>query len=306
MTTISLDGIDAHVEIAPDVGGAIAAFRWRDGDVLRPASDAARSSRDVRDFASYPLVPHSNRIADSRLYTPDGATHVLARNLGDHPHRIHGVGWQHAWSLDEATPSHARLSFAHDPGGDGAGTWPFAFESAQSFTLLATPRSATLTMTLSIRNVDTRAFPFGLGWHPFFPRDASTILGFRAEAMWHVDDTRLPTVRKAVPITEAFDPPRAIADAALDNVFTGWTGSACVDWPASKRRAVVEADRSCAFLVVYSPPGRDFIALEPVTHMTDAFNRDARGERETGTRYLQPGESRCCTMRIVATIADPA
>ena len=40
--------------------------------------------------------------------------------------------------------------------------------------------------------------------------------------------------------------------------------------------------------------------------MTDAFNRAARGERDTGTRYLRPGEARSCTMRIVATAADPA
>jgi aldose 1-epimerase len=53
--------------------------------------------------------------------------------------------------------------------------------------------------------------------------------------------------------------------------------------------------------VVYVPPDRDFFAVEPVTHMTDAFNRAARGERDTGTRHLAPGASRCCTMRIVAS-----
>ena len=306
MRQLRLASGDACVEIAPDIGGAIASFRWRDDDVLRPASDEARAAGDVRGFASYPLVPHSNRIAESLLRTPDGATYVLARNLGDHPHRIHGVGWQRAWSVDEATPSHARLSFAHDPSGTGSEAWPFAFESAQSFTLLATPTRAALTMTLSIRNTDTRSFPFGLGWHPFFPREASTIVGFHAEAMWRVDETRLPTMLGPIPDEARFDPPRALAEVALDNVFTGWSGWARLDWSGSNRRTVVEADRSCGFLVVYVPPGRDFVALEPVTHMTDAFNRDARGERDTGTRYLEPGAARSCTMRIVATAADPA
>jgi aldose 1-epimerase len=52
---------------------------------------------------------------------------------------------------------------------------------------------------------------------------------------------------------------------------------------------------------VYTPAERDFFAVEPVTHMTDAFNREARGEPETGTRWIEPGEERSCTMRIVVS-----
>ena len=60
----------------------------------------------------------------------------------------------------------------------------------------------------------------------------------------------------------------------------------------------MRADRAAGFLVVYAPEGRDFLALEPVTHMTDAFNRAARGERGTGTRALRPGGAFSCTMEI--------
>jgi hypothetical protein len=35
-----------------------------------------------------------------------------------------------------------------------------------------------------------------------------------------------------------------------------------------------------------------------VTQMTDAFNRAARGERDTGTRALAPGSAFSCTMEI--------
>jgi aldose 1-epimerase len=50
--------------------------------------------------------------------------------------------------------------------------------------------------------------------------------------------------------------------------------------------------------VVFIPPGRDFLAVEPVTHMTDAFNRAAAGQADTGTRLLAPGRTFSCTMRI--------
>jgi aldose 1-epimerase len=56
---------------------------------------------------------------------------------------------------------------------------------------------------------------------------------------------------------------------------------------------------------VYVPPGRDFLAFEPVSHMTDAFNRAARGESRTGMRVLPPGEAFSCTMRIDARTTGP-
>ena len=68
----------------------------------------------------------------------------------------------------------------------------------------------------------------------------------------------------------------------------------------------IEADSACSHLVVFVPSARDYLAVEPVTHMTDAFNRAARGDRDTGTRWLGPGEARSCTMRVIATTYDRA
>jgi aldose 1-epimerase len=87
--------------------------------------------------------------------------------------------------------------------------------------------------------------------------------------------------------------------STLDNVFTGFTGVARLDDAQRNLAVTVEGDTSTTFLVVFIPPGRDFLALEPVTHMTDAFNRAARGESGTGTRMLPPGGAFSCTMRIV-------
>jgi aldose 1-epimerase len=61
------------------------------------------------------------------------------------------------------------------------------------------------------------------------------------------------------------------------------------------------ADCACDRLVVYAPAGRDFIAVEPVTHETDAFNRADGGARATGMRTLRPGQAFSCTMRIDVT-----
>ena len=53
--------------------------------------------------------------------------------------------------------------------------------------------------------------------------------------------------------------------------------------PARPFDTGIAADRAAGFVVVYAPHARDFVAVEPVTHMTDAFNRAERGETGTGT-----------------------
>ncbi len=141
---------DATVTVAPGVGGAIASFRWRSHDVLRPTPDAARATGDVRQFACYPLVPYSNRIAQATLALSTG-THRLARNFGDHPHAIHGVGWQRAWTLEAHQPARALLALEHVPVGEAALAWPFAFQATQAFALTPLPEGAMLTLTLTLR-----------------------------------------------------------------------------------------------------------------------------------------------------------
>lgn len=290
---------DARADVAPAVGGAVAAFRWRGVDVLRPTPAEALAARNVRAFASFPLVPFSNRIAEARLAF-GGQIHVLGRPYADQPHAIHGVGLRRPWRVASRAEDRVTLALDYDPDGDEARGWPFAFRALQSLDVGERSGVAVLAMSLAIENCDARPFPFGLGWHPYFPRTPATVLGLRADGMWETGPTLLPVRRVGVPAGLSFDPPRAIGETTLDTVFTGFDGAVRLDDAQRGLRTTVEGDTAIGFLVVYVPPGRDFLALEPVTHMTDAFNRHARGESGTGTRTLPPGASFSCTMRIVA------
>ena len=292
---------DALVELAPATGGAIARFAIGDVDVLRPASDEARTSGNVRGYACYPLVPYSNRIANGQLDW-DGRTHALARNFGDHPHSIHGVGWQRPWRVATHDAASALLVFDHVIAKAGMRSWPWPFRATQSFALTVDDGVATLAACITIANTGSEPFPFGLGLHPFFPRTGATELGFRADSVWKTDSTQLPTTKIAIPDTWQCDPPCAVDAVALDNVFSGWRGEATLVDRTRHIATTIAADRAASYLVVYVPPARDFLAVEPVTHMTDAFNRATRGESGTGTRTLAAGAAFSCTMRIFARL----
>lgn len=290
----------ARVDVVPSLGGAVAAFQWRGHDVMRHTPAQVLADRNVRLCASFPLVPFSNRIEDAQLRF-EGATYALHRNYPDHPHAIHGVGFQRPWQVVAQHEDRVTLEFEYRPAEDDRHGWPFAFRARQSLAVCELGGGqAALTMTLALENAEARAFPFGLGWHPFFPRRADTVLSFAADGVWETGPTLLPVRHVAVPTSLGFDRPRAIGGTTADHVFTGVRGPARLDYPDRGLRVSVEGDRATPFLVVFIPPGRDFCALEPVTHMTDAFNRHARGEAGTGTRTLAPGAGFSCTMRILA------
>ena len=297
---IALRDGDARVDVAPELGGAIVSYTWCARPVLRPTPASALATRNVRLASCYPLVPYSNRIRNATLAF-QGRSYPLLRNFGTHPHAIHGVGWQRAWSIDVAEVNRAQLSLAHDPCVDGADTWPWPFRVTQTFELSSSATMAALSTTLTLDNTGTGRFPFGLGWHPFFVADAATTIAFGARAVWQNDPTQLPVQSIAVPAELPFRDARPLAGLSIDNVFTGWSGHADLTNASAGLRATLSADRACGCLVVYAPPRADFIALEPVTHETDAFNRHAAGAQDVGFRTLAPGCAFSCTMRVAVS-----
>lgn len=289
--SLQLAAGEARLDVEPALGAAIRRFTWGGRDVLRPSPPDLDS---VRATACFPLVPYSNRIRDARL-TFGGRTYPLARNFGDHPHAIHGVGWQRPWDVTRHAKDFLQLTLLHHADDEPQReAWPWAFRAVQTFSL----RPTALHATLVIESRADEPFPFGLGWHPYFPKSARTRLRFAAASVWVNDATQIPVERVAIPPSWRFESERALGDAVLDQVFNGWDGSALLVQPDGGIAVEVAADRACARLVVYAPAQRDFVALEPVTHETDAFNRAAAGAPDTGMRVLPPRESFSCTMRI--------
>lgn len=297
--TIELRAGEARVLVAPAVGGALAAFEWNGTAILRPTRPESLATGAVREFACYPLVPFSSRIAEATLHW-DGDAFALPRYLPAEPHAIHGNGWQRAWDIVEVGSDHALLQLAHEPVGEHAHEWPFPFRARQAFALV----DNALTLRLDIFNTGERTFPFGLGWHPFFPRSTAMELEIRTGGVWLTDATRLPTRHAAVPPDWDFTRRRTVGATVVDNCFTGWRAPAIIRWPERALAVEMSADAACDHLVVFIPQDRDFIAVEPVTHMTDAFNRAAVGQQDTGTRRLEPRAAFSCTMRLSIVPTD--
>lgn len=281
---------DAEVDIAPAIGGSLASYRWRRGgaqiDWLRPAPPDAV---DAGKFASFPLVPYSNRVRGGR-FSFRGQTIALSANPATDPHFIHGHGRRCPWSVTERDGRSAVLTYVHTPD-----AWPWPYTARQTIELV----DGVLRLELAVTNASDRVMPLGFGFHPYFPRGRCARLRAGVDAMWAIDRDVLPT--ELVALRPDADPNTGldIDRVELDNVFTGWRHRAEIVWPETATALAIEADPPLDFLVVYVPRGRDFFCAEPVSNATDAFNLAEAGRGDTGMIALAPGATQRAHMRLV-------
>jgi aldose 1-epimerase len=258
---------------------------------MRETSEQALRDGLVRQTSCYPLIPYSNRIANG-CFSFEGVEHRLALNFGDHLHSIHGNAWQKPWEVADPDKARCRLVLVHRPAGDEARGWPFAYRAEQLFEL--SPNG--MTLTLSLENEDHRAMPAGLGLHPFFPKRPGVRLQFAASRVYANSEDSLPT--DSIPISDnwSYRTMRELGDPCLDNCFAGWNGTARIAYVQEKIALNIEADPLFGHLVAYVPTGRDFFAVEPVSHMNDAINRPDPAKH--GLKALNPGERLMAQVRF--------
>lgn len=279
-----------HTVVHPEIGGALGCLRYDSMPLLREMPDDAVIARNVRLTACYPLVPYSNRIAKG-MFRFEGAEYHLRKNFDNATNAIHGVGWQSVWAVQQASASEVVLVLRHRLQGAVEDLWPFAFDAEHRVTL--DPDGVTLS--LSVVNVDPRNMPAGLGWHPYFVRTPNTTLTFESEGAWLNGADHLPAQRARTAEWD-FSRPRVVVDKALDNAFFGWKGVATLRDENQGKVITVSADPMFQQLVVFAPSDRQFVAVEPVSNMTDAVNRML--EPDHNLKVLAPGERLDGSFRI--------
>jgi aldose 1-epimerase len=287
---IDLAAGDANLILCPALGGSIGGWTRRGVPILRPTPSEALEGSSSRLLSCFPLIPFSNRIAWGR-FSFGGESFQLAMNFGDHPHTIHGNAWQRAWAVASQGAAEAELTLDHDPAHDPTATdgqchWPYRYAARLVYALAPDA----LTVTITVTNTDARAQPVGLGLHPYQPRTPDTAIAFQAASVWHTGEDSLPDARLTVEGHWSFDPGHVITPPALDNCYAAWAGRAVITRPEHAIRLVIAADDIFRHVIVYTPDGKPYFAVEPATNMTDAVNH-MDSVPDHGLRVLQPGDT---------------
>ncbi len=270
--------------LRPELGGCIAGLWYQGLPLLRSTEASALAS--VRQSACYPLLPYANRIGHGHFEWL-GQSYALRPNFAPEPHAIHGLGWQRAWQVRRHSEHDAELGLRHT----GDADWPFAFEAVQHITLHANR----LRLALSLRNLAPHNAPLGLGWHPYFSKHPSSQAALSVDARWEMGADKLPTQRVAQKALNG-----ACRDWHFDHCLEGWDGVATLDcdaWQAWQLRLRSNLRR----LVLFTDPARDFIAIEPVSHVNNALqlaHQPGLGALDLGLASVPPGASIAAWMEI--------
>jgi aldose 1-epimerase len=218
---------------------------------------------------------------------------------------MHGLVDDKPWSVEQAAANDAgafvTCSLRTESFSLIAAQFPFPCRLVVTHRL----RGGVLHLEASVHNTGETDLPLGFGLHPWFPaailpgailpdaipeipleRRAGSRVRIPADGHWELD--RLMPTGRVLPAED--DPEkydlrdfRPLDERSYDDVFTGvrrdsrgWSEAALRD-PESGIELFVAAGPAFREWVLYAPPDRRVVAIEPYTCTTDAANLAARG-----------------------------
>jgi aldose 1-epimerase len=256
-------------------GAAFSSLQFRGRDVLVPTPEGARHPGA---YGAFWMLPWANRLDGGRI-----AGHAMPINRAAEGTAIHGLARDLPWKMVRATPDHAVLQ-------QRLNVPPFDYTVQLTVTLDADG----LLMEMILRHEGAAPVPYGMGWHPWFTRNAASSLYLKATQRAKHSARGLP---------ESLTPCAGIAaDEAgligLDNFFVGWDGVARLASPAGTITLIATGDFA-AGVQVYAPAAQPIICVEPVSHMPDAPNRPVLAAA-TPMRVLAQGQFLHGTIHLTA------
>jgi aldose 1-epimerase len=270
MITLSAGAARCHID--PNRG---AILHWRIGDVdlLRPCIN----HDDPKSFACFVMAPWVNRIAHG-AFSFAGRDVTLPLDRVIDAHALHGQAWLQPWRLSQNSATECALEF--DGGGDD---WPWPYHLQQTIAL----QEDAVFINLKMHNRADQTAPAAIGLHPTFLVDAATTLQFHAIDFHPMRGEHLCVTAQSIPEQCDFSNPRVMVGAGIDDCYGGWRGFAQLG------RIELRA-QGCDFLHVYSPAGRNEVALEPQTAPPNAPHHQGG----CAFRALGPGEQLSISMLL--------
>lgn len=262
------------------------------------------------------LVPYPNRIIgklsdDGKTITTEwhGKTITLPANWHDSAdptkskHSMHGlINLDQAQDVQTKDTADGQTVTGVIHAGDMGGHW--LSQTDLNFTLALTGKAVDCTIVAT--NVGKEDEPIAIGWHPYF----SIPSGDRKQALLHVPGEQLAVVNnytavfptgKLIPVKGTQWDFTAPAGKALDDTFLddNWSklqrtdGAVVVTLadPESNYGVKVEGlSPEIKTAQVYSPPTKQFAAIEEQFNFADPFGKEWHG-MDTGMVTLKPGKS---------------
>ena len=284
-------GTEEYISLIPEFGLTVSAVVLRGAGRLIPVLDGYLERKDLLKDDAYRgvhLIPFASRIADGR-FVFEGRSLQLPVNDPAFAGAIHGFWRDRSMSLAGASVDDEGITarFSSSYRGEVAG-YPFPFEAAFACRLRG---SEGVSFTIEVTNTGSGTMPLSVGWHPYWRLDAPVddlIVGLPVLERILLNDRMVPSGER----TDARDLAAGVplAGKHFDGIFRVDPGGGRAVTRLRNPLSGLSLDLwqetgrdKFNYLVVYTPPDRRSVALEPLTSNVDAFNN---GE---GLIVLAPG-----------------
>lgn len=266
--------------VAPTHGAAIMSLVIDGQEVIKNpiAADDLK-----KGFPSAILFPFPNRVKDG-LYHFEGAEYHLQRNEHGKGHALHGLVAFEAFEVVEQKATSVTCSYEYD--GSTAG-YPFPFLLEIKYTL----KKHQLKLEYRATNTGSSAMPAAFGWHPYFQLEDLKVGDFELHLPPHhrieLDEWMIPMEISNEVISEGSV---SLRNTLLDHVYKIETDQKEVEIKLKAPKHTLTISQSTGrnklnYFVLYTPPLRDCIAIEPQTANINAFNN------QEGLVVLKPEQS---------------
>jgi aldose 1-epimerase len=235
-------------------------------------------------FKSAKLSPFVCRINEGKYEFANQPYELAKYSMGKNA--IHGLVYDEVFKIAETSSEESarvKLQYQYDNTSHG---YPFKFSCEVVYDLLP---GNTLSVTSSIKNLDTKEIPVADGWHPYFTLvDSVNECEFmlKSNEMLEFDDELIPT-GKYIPYKE-FNELKKFGTTWFDNCFTvnfEEGQPSCIFRNPNKNIEVqIHPSTSYPYLQFFTPDHRKSIAIENLSAAPDAFNNGI------GLKVLAPQE----------------
>lgn len=301
--TLSHPATQSFIEVWPSHGFNCLKWQNHGQNLLYTAPDWSDSPIPTRSGIPI-LFPFPNRIRNGQ-FMHDGQGYQLPKNDAIHTNAIHGFSPRIPWrvfgySADQHSAwIHADFQLSVDAT-EVSGSWPGDGVLSVIYRLT----DSRLRMEMTVRNVGKVPFPFGLGLHPYFmfPGVTGDVSRYRlyapARSVWELENTMPNGKRVPVPDDLNWNRPRMIGSAKLDTLYgdlsvveqepTGLMLRATLEHEDAPGTFQLWTSADFRESVLFIPPHRQAVCIEPYTCATDAVNLQAQGA-DAGWRELPVG-----------------
>jgi aldose 1-epimerase len=279
---------DDYISVVPGAGGNVRSVKLAGKTIISGPDNQVDIQQD-KNYRSALLFPWANRIKGGK-YVFDNVAYQLPVNDLKSNNALHGYVYNQPFNVTKtvALADKCELEMQYVGNGDYPG-YPFPFVLKFRVTLHSDSK---MTIKFNVRNTGKGDMPFVLGWHPYFQFETEKAnewhIHIPADLKYELDNYNIPASSRNI----SDDYFIAVEDKYLNEIFllNSTNGFATTSLSSSTSGYKINMWQKTGFnqlnyLMVYTPPDRKTIAVEPMSGCINAFNN------KDGLILLAPDEN---------------